>query len=80
MNANVRDVPLKEFVDSHYRALDEDLAELRRSNEDESVPLILTETEGILDLLTGLTKPRRILELGTAHGYSVSPPSKETRQ
>ena len=44
MNANVRDVPLKEFVDSHYRALDEDLAELRRSNEDESVPLILTET------------------------------------
>lgn len=71
MNANVRDVPLKEFVDSHYRALDEDLAELRRSNEDESVPLILTETEGILDLLTGLTKPRHILELGTAHGYSA---------
>lgn len=68
---NVRDVPLKEFVDSHHKALDEDLAELRRSNESESVPLILTETEEILNLLTGLTKPRRILELGTAHGYSA---------
>ena len=68
---NVRDVPLKEFVDSHYKAIDEDLAGLRRSNESEGVPLILTETEGILDLLVSLTRPRRILELGTAHGYSA---------
>ena len=68
---NVRDVPLKEFVDSHHRALDEDLAELRRSNESESVPLILAETEEVLGLLTGLTSPKRILEIGTAHGYSA---------
>ena len=34
----VRNIPFKEFVDSHHRAVDEDLAELRRSNEDESVP------------------------------------------
>lgn len=68
---NVRDIPLKEFVDSHYKALDEDLAELRRANEDENVPLILTETEGTLNLLIGLTRPKRILEIGTAHGYSA---------
>ena len=66
----VRDIPFKEFVDSYHKAVDEDLAELRRSNEDESVPLIFTETEEILGLLTGLTKPSRILEIGTAHGYS----------
>jgi len=66
----VRDIPFKEFVDSHHKAVDEDLAELRRSNENEDVPLIFTETEEILGLLTGLTHPRRILEIGTAHGYS----------
>ena len=68
---SVRDMALKEFVDSHHKALDDDLAELRRSNESESVPLILAETEDILSLLIDLTKPDKILELGTAHGYSA---------
>ena len=68
---SVRDMALKEFVDSHHKALDDDLAELRRSNESESVPLILAETEEILSLLIDLTKPYKILELGTAHGYSA---------
>lgn len=66
----VRDVPLKEFVDSHHKAVDADLAELRRSNEEEGVPLILAETEEILGMLLSLTHPERILEIGTAHGYS----------
>ena len=67
---DVRDIPLKEFVESHHKAFDEDLAALRRSNEEEGVPLILAETEEILGLLIGLTHPERILEIGTAHGYS----------
>lgn len=71
MMDDVRDVPLKEFVDSHHKAIDDDLAELRRSNEKESVPLILAETEEILNILTSLARPKRILELGTAHGYSA---------
>jgi len=64
-------MPLKAFVDSRHKALDDDLADLRRSNEEAGVPLILAETEEILSLLTDLSKPRRILELGTAHGYSA---------
>ena len=68
---SVRDVPLKEFIDSRHKALDDDLAELRRSNESEGVPLILAETEEILSLLIDLTRPERILEIGTAHGYSA---------
>ena len=67
---DVRDVPLKEFVESHYRAVDEDMAALRRSNEEECVPVILAETEEILGLLLSLTHPKKILEIGTAHGYS----------
>jgi len=66
----VRDLPFKEFVDSQHKAVDEDLAELRLSNEAEDVPLIFTETEEILGLLIGLTHPVKILEIGTAHGYS----------
>ena len=64
-------MPLKEFVESRHKALDSDLAALRLSNEEESVPLILAETEELLGLLLDLSRPRRILELGTAHGYSA---------
>lgn len=66
----VRDIPFKEFVDSHHKTVDEDLAKLRRSNEEKSVPLIFTETEEMLGLLIDLAHPVRILEIGTAHGYS----------
>ncbi|MBQ9272825.1 MAG: O-methyltransferase [Mogibacterium sp.] len=68
---SVRDMPLKAFVDSRHKALDDDMAQLRKVNEEESVPLILAETEEILSLLTDLSRPSRILELGTAHGYSA---------
>lgn len=70
MMADVRDVPLKEFVDKGHRSLDEDLAALRHANEAEGVPLILSETEEILGMLLSLTSPEKILEIGTAHGYS----------
>lgn len=68
---SVRDVPLKEFVDSHHKPLDDDLAEMRRANEEEGVPLILAETEDLLGMLLSITRPRKILEIGTAHGYSA---------
>lgn len=67
---DVRDIPLKDFVDSGHRSLDEDLAAFRHSNEDEGVPLILSETEEILSMLLSLTSPSKVLEIGTAHGYS----------
>lgn len=67
---DVRDIPLKDFVDRGHRSLDDDLAALRHANEEEGVPLILSETEEILGILLSLTSPKRILEIGTAHGYS----------
>ena len=67
----VRDPKLKDFMDSWHIPVDEEMAALRRSNEADGVPLILTETESVLRLLLGLKRPSRILELGTAHGYSA---------
>ena len=66
----VLDTKLKELIDGFHEPLDEELKELRESNESEGVPLIMRETEGVLRLLLSLVRPKRILELGTAHGYS----------
>ena len=60
-----------EYLSSHYRPLDEDLAGFRKYNEENSVPLILRETESLLALLIEMVRPRRILEIGTAYGYSA---------
>ena len=60
-----------EYIGSHYKPLDEDLGRFREYNEVNNVPLILRETESLLSLLIELTHPRRILEIGTAYGYSA---------
>ena len=67
----VRDPELKDFIDSWHKPVDDEMAALRRSDESDGVPLILTETESVLRLLLDMKKPLRILELGTAHGYSA---------
>ena len=60
-----------DYIGSYYKPLDDDLAELREINEENGVPLILRETEGFLSLLLDILKPRNILEIGTAYGYSA---------
>lgn len=60
-----------EYISSHYKALDDDLLEFRKYNEENNVPLILRETESFLSLLLELSAPSRILEIGTAYGYSA---------
>ena len=60
-----------DFISSHYAPLDEQLGSFREYNEENNVPLILRETESFLSLLLELSHPRRILEIGTAYGYSA---------
>lgn len=60
-----------EYLSSHYKPVDEDLAAFRAFNEEREVPLILRETESFLSLLLEMTKPSHILEIGTAYGYSA---------
>ena len=67
----VLDTKIKDLIDGFHEPLDDELRELRKSNEAEEVPLIMRETEGVLRLILSLIKPKRILELGTAHGYSA---------
>lgn len=59
-----------DFLDEKYKAIDDELADFRLQNEQDGVPLILKETEGFLNVLLDIIKPKNILEIGTAHGYS----------
>lgn len=58
------------YLDTLYRPASEFLAALRKSAEEEHVPVILRDTEGLLLSLLQLNPPARILEIGTAVGYS----------
>lgn len=46
------------------------LGELEKFAKDNSVPIVQKETAQFLELIVKLKKPKRILELGTAIGYS----------
>ena len=60
-----------QYINSFYRPQDAFLAELRKQGEENRVPIILKETEIYLNTLLTILKPVRILEIGTAIGYSA---------
>jgi predicted O-methyltransferase YrrM len=68
---NITDDKITEFINSYYVPLDDDMRALREKNEADNVPLILRETESFLRFLLSALKPSRILEIGTAYGYSA---------
>lgn len=63
---------ITDFVDRHYFPADEHLIPLRKQGETGNIPIILKETEMTLKMLLSLKKPKRILEVGTAIGYSTA--------
>ena len=62
----------KEYLNSLIPKRSEFLEELRRLSalEDSYAPIVTRDTEQLLITLLALTKPRRVLEVGTAVGYS----------
>lgn len=68
---NITNDKVTEYLDSYYKALDDELAAFRAKNEENGVPLILRETESYLSMLLKIIKPKHILEIGTAYGYSA---------
>lgn len=68
---NITNDKITEYLDSYYKPLDDDLAAFRARNEENGVPLILRETESYLAMMLKVLKPRHILEIGTAYGYSA---------
>ena len=60
-----------EYLDGLYRFPDDAVAALRAEAEAEGVPVILRDTERFLMTLIRMLRPARILEIGTAIGYSA---------
>lgn len=61
-----------EYVEGFYSPLDEQLGSLRRRAEANEIPIILRDTERFLVTLIHMMRPSRILEVGTAVGYSAA--------
>ena len=61
-----------EYMNGFYRAASPELEALRQQAETDDVPIILKETEDYLNTLLAMVKPKRILEIGTAVGYSAA--------
>ena len=62
---------IKDYLLSLEGEEDSFLSELRDRAELANVPIIRRETESLLRTLTVLKRPRKILEIGTAVGYSA---------
>ncbi len=61
-----------EYMNQFYRAASPALEALRLQAEADDVPIILKETEDYLNTLLTMVQPKRILEIGTAVGYSAA--------
>lgn len=67
---NITTHQVTEYLNQLYRPLTVYLETLRTSAEDNHVPIILRDTETLLLNLLRMKQPKRILEIGTAVGYS----------
>ena len=61
---------IKNFVNEKNRDYDFILFELRKFAEKNNIPIVSSEVAGFLSLILDLQRPKRILELGCAIGYS----------
>jgi len=68
---NITNDLVTEYLNRYYRPACDDLAKLRRTAEADRVPIILPETEIYLNSLLLILRPEKILEIGTAIGYSA---------
>lgn len=63
---------IEEFINDLVPEKDGYLKDMRRFAEEEEVPIIDRQVENYLSFFLSVLKPRSILELGTAIGYSAS--------
>ncbi len=61
---------IEEYMDSFDLGLEGDLKELEERCTQEKVPIIKKDVIHLLRVLLSLKKPKRILEIGTAFGFS----------
>lgn len=68
---NITNDIVTSYITGYYRAASPELEALRAVGEADRVPIILRETEMYLNTLLPLAAPAKILEIGTAIGYSA---------
>lgn len=69
---NITNKLVTEYINGFYNERTEALKNLRKEAEENRVPIILRDTEDLLESLVLLKKPVKILEIGAAVGYSSS--------
>lgn len=60
-----------EYLDGLYAPITAELGSLREKAEAEGIPVILRDTESFLNVMVRITGAKRVLEIGTAVGYSA---------
>lgn len=68
---NITNDIITAYIETLYKSENSKLKALRDFAEENRVPVILKDTEGLLLNLFRLKKPSRILEIGAAIGYSA---------
>ena len=68
---NITNDIITAYINTLYSSENPQLSELRRFAEENRVPIIQKDTEGLLLSLLKIKKPDRLLEIGAAVGYSA---------
>lgn len=71
MFRNITNQKITDYINSFYEPLSSELGELRKQAEEDNVPIILKDSEALLVSLLNIKRPVKILEVGTAIGYSA---------
>lgn len=69
---NIVNQKVVDFLDGYFKPLSPQMGEFRAAAEAAGVPILQRDAERLLLTLAKLTKPERIVEIGTAVGYSAS--------
>ena len=69
---NITNEIVTEYMNQFYQSPDPRLLKLRQQAENRNIPIILRETEDFFGVLLSIVQPKRILEIGTAVGYSAA--------
>lgn len=62
---------IEEYIYSLCKPENEFLSELRKDAESRDIPILTIDTERLMTVLLKMHRPKRILEIGTAVGYSA---------
>lgn len=69
---NITNQDIITYIDERFKPVDQELWRLRLEAEAKHIPIIERDVESLLRTLLMIHKPKRILEVGTAIGYSAS--------